>query len=205
MGVLENYLKEQLAAGYSYEQLATQLESQGYRKEKIEAAYTAIQQETYRKQLNSYVQEQLAQGAKPRELERQLKDQGYEPTLVHGLLYPHHRIEHHHIISFLVLLLLAVGAGIAYFTFLDVPAAAEQELPVLVELPCQGEQGQAIEYCLLDLSLEQGVVRGCEELTNLTLREDCYFAHLRDGSPVSCSNFELERNKHICETYFLTI
>ncbi len=235
MGQLETYFEEQLAAGYTYDQLLPLLLQQGYSEKEIQAAYNLVQTETYRKQLDQYVHEQIAQGAKPRLLEQQLIDQGYEAKLVHDVVYPHHSISHHHIISFLVLLLIGVGIAIAIMSFFPTEQAPVAEAPPTVAPPepttpaqtssqllvlpktdselfveakrrgitdtdCSALSEDTIQdFCWKEYSLQQEVPARCEQISNIEIKDSCYFAHLSEGVALDCSNFVLVKNIISCQ------
>ena len=213
MGQLDDYLKRQLAAGYTYEQLQSVLLDQGYTQEEIQASYSNIENTQYEQQLSAYIKEQLQSGAKPALLEQQLIDQGYTPGLVRKLLYPHHSLSHHHIITFLILLVLAIGITLVVLE-LDLFESGPVETPVR-PTPTAPEPStapttspnspQLVEAQQTDtdrylLARQRGLSdQDCESYTDSFIRDSCWRAYsLEVEVPARCEQISSRQLSDAC-------
>jgi hypothetical protein len=101
MSQLSDYVKTQLANGFSKEQIAQALSQQGYTQENITQAFADAQQthassfsDQYFQQLYNYVQTTLAGGYPANQLYSYLIQQGYDKKLVDGVFTRLHNREH---------------------------------------------------------------------------------------------------------------
>lgn len=135
MDSLAQYIEDNLAKGYSEQQIRAALVRAGYPNSMIDAAFTASDP------LHSYVQRQLAQGTSQENVKQSLMQQGYTEQQIQAALPMTVRHEMHlPITTFLMLFVLLLVAGGLFFGYRMITPDEQQAPGKLLDADIQVDQ-----------------------------------------------------------------
>ena len=205
---LITYVREQLRAGYSQEQIRYVLSQQGYPESLIQAAFRATNTnpKQEKKLLRTYVKDAHRRGVSDYDLEQELLSQGYSQGEVsHALVTPEHHSKALFIFPLLAILVLTGGyffistdssPGPRDFVSPDEPLrwgdVSRQVLEMASRNPigavgvCESLIERDRTRCINAVIMESSSPSFCENIPYDDLRDTCYLQLVHRGNTEFC-------------------
>ena len=217
---LVSYVHEQLAAGYSEEQISYVLAQQGYPDSLIRAAFHAANNDAgihqSKKILKAYVRQAHKKGESDYEIEQELENQGYEEQDIKQALAPEHHSKALFIFPLLAIIVLVAGFFFISADSTPPPVFINPDEPLrwgevstqVLEMASTNPHGAVgiceslIERdrtrCISAVILESSPPSLCRSLPYDDLRDNCFLQLIQRGNTEFCSELVTTHAQQVC-------